>query len=66
MLSIFSLSISKAEKPGVSAINEFLYGKNSTCLVVCFPLPKASDISLVSKFKLISNLFNKEDFPTPV
>ena len=57
---------SKEEKPGVSATKPSSTSNNSTCLVVCLPLPKAFDISPVFKFKSSFSLFNKEDLPTPV
>ena len=45
--------------PGVSATNPPNKSSNSECLVVCFPLPKAFDISLVSKLNNGFNAFNK-------
>ena len=43
-----------AEKPGVSATNPPNKGINSTCLVICLPRPKATDISSVLRFKDLS------------
>lgn len=66
-MSFLSIPIkSRDEKPGVSATRPPSISNNSTCLVVCLPLPKALDISPVAKFKSVFNLFNKDDFPTPV
>ena len=57
---------SSDEKPGVSAIQEEQTLINSVCLVVCFPLFKAREISSVFKFKLLSSLFNKVLLPAPL
>ena len=38
---------------------------NVTHLVVCFPLPRAFDISFVSRDKFLSNLFRIDDLPAP-
>ena len=45
------------EKPGVSSTFPLKSSTKVTYLVVCLPLPKALDISFVSKFKLLSSLF---------
>ena len=34
-------------------------------LVVCFPRPRALDISFVSRFRFLSSLFNRDDLPAP-
>ena len=53
------------EKPGVSAISELSISYKVVHLVVCLPRPKALDISFVSRFNVLSNLFNRDDFPAP-
>ena len=54
------------EKPGVSAINPPFISNSSTNLVVCLPLPRASDTSPVFKSSDASILFKRELFPAPV
>ena len=67
LISSFVMSFrSMAENPGVSATNPPSISNNSVCLVVCFPLFKASDISSVFKFKFLFNLFNKVYLPAPL
>ena len=61
-----SIEISNELNPGVSAINPLFTSNNSTNLVVCFPLPKAYDISFTSKFKFSSNKFKIVLLPTPL
>ena len=57
---------SSAENPGVSNTFPLLSSNKLTTLVVCFPLPKASDISPVSSFNSGFNLFSNVLFPAPV
>ena len=66
---IFSFLISdksREEKPGVSAIKPPYNFNNSTCLVVCLPLPSALDIGAVSISRFLSSAFNRVDLPTPL
>ena len=55
-----------AENPGVSTTKPPSILYNSTCLVVCFPLPNALEISPVSKLRVLSNLLIKVLFPAPL
>ena len=50
----------------MSAIKPLLISNNSTNLVVCLPLPRASETSPVFNLRDASILFNKLDFPAPV
>ena len=54
-----------ALNPGVSTTKELHTSYNSVCLVVCLPLPKAIDISLVLSSRLLSSVFNRVDLPLP-
>ena len=54
------------EKPGVSSNLPSKTETNSTKRVVCFPLPRATETSPTSNFKLGSNKLNKVDLPAPV
>lgn len=69
MLSLISNLViplkSTDENPGVSAIKLPSISYKVTHLVVCFPLPRAFDISLVCKSRFLSNLFRREDLPAP-
>ena len=66
LISILVISLKSIdENPGVSAIREPSTSYNVVHLVVCFPLPKALDISFVSKDRFLSSLFNSDDFPAP-
>ena len=66
MSSLLNTVKSRAEKPGVSATKPPNSSKASVCLVVCFPLFKALDISFVLRFSLGFILLIRVDLPAPL